>query len=558
MMNKSTQQIGVLLVLPTAKTGQVKAIHTRPRCIRPPMKVSALGFSFMLSVGLLTAVTSPAQAHEIAISPPGATTGVEAVGVNTAIGVSWTAPADGGSPITGYTVKVLKSRRHCKTGGATGCTVSGLSNGTKYKVTVRAENAEGKGSPSAPVKAIPSNLQDCAYIGPYANLQDCDLSDADLTSANLTNSNLSDADLNEANLSEVDMTRANLTDANLAEAALTDAALASADLAGVSSGGIVGTPSSLPSDWTLAASYLIGPDANLANADLSDIDLNGNNTSLESADLANANLTGASLTNMPFDHANLTDADLSDGDFNGDNMSYAELTGINVTNADFVVGLTGVTSGGIVGTPSELSSYDSLIDGYIIGPYVKLTDANLSNLNLADGDLMEVDFTGAILSGTNLAGATLTYVTSGGITGTPSALPANWALIGGYLIGPQAELSDDDLSGLDLSSLDLRGTIFEGGDLADTKFMDADLTGAYLDFANLTDADLNSADMEVVNFRDSVLTGADLADGNFTDANLVGANLNGADLANATWVNTTCPDDTNSDNDGHTCVNNLD
>lgn len=36
-----------------------------------------------------------------------------------------------------------------------------------------------------------------------------------------------------------------------------------------------------------------------------------------------------------------------------------------------------------------------------------------------------------------------------------------------------------------------------------------------------------------------------------------GANLDGATLVGVTWNDTTCPDGTNSDNDGGTCVNNL-
>ena len=58
----------------------------------------------------------------------------------------------------------------------------------------------------------------------------------------------------------------------------------------------------------------------------------------------------------------------------------------------------------------------------------------------------------------------------GGITGTPSALPADWLLADGYLIGPDALLSNAQLSEAELSG--------------------ADMTGVTLDGANLTDADL--------------------------------------------------------------------
>jgi uncharacterized protein YjbI with pentapeptide repeats len=106
------------------------------------------------------------------------------------------------------------------------------------------------------------------------------------------------------------------------------------------------------------------------------------------------------------------------------------------------------------------------------------------------------------MEGTDLSDAILTTVVSGGITGTPGSLPTNWELLDGYLIGPGTNLTDDNLQNADLAGVDLAN---------------ADLTGA-------------------------ILTGADLA---------------GANLAGVLWSDTTCPDGTNSDNDGETCVNNL-
>lgn len=44
---------------------------------------------------------------------------------------------------------------------------------------------------------------------------------------------------------------------------------------------------------------------------------------------------------------------------------------------------------------------------------------------------------------------------------------------------------------------------------------------------------------------------------NLANANLSGDNFTGANLTGVTWSDTLCPDGTNSDNDGDTCVNNL-
>src|SRR5262249_27361537 len=67
---------------------------------------------------------------------PGAPTITSAVPGNAAITVSWTAPSsNGGAPITSYTVTTSPGSASCTTSGLS-CTVSGLTNGTLYTVSV--------------------------------------------------------------------------------------------------------------------------------------------------------------------------------------------------------------------------------------------------------------------------------------------------------------------------------------------------------------------------------------------------------------------------------------
>jgi hypothetical protein len=108
--------------------------------------------------------TSPASVASAAVTPrtvPGAPTGVTATPGNAQAVVSWVAPvSSGGSPITGYTVRVVDSATSVQVGalrpaaaGATSLTVTGLTNGTVYMFQVRATNDVGPGPYSALFKA---------------------------------------------------------------------------------------------------------------------------------------------------------------------------------------------------------------------------------------------------------------------------------------------------------------------------------------------------------------------------------------------------------------------
>ena len=74
-------------------------------------------------------------------------------------------------------------------------------------------------------------------------------------------------------------------------------------------------------------------------------------------------------------------------------------------------------------------------------------------------------------------------------------------------------------------------------ELSEVFLIEADLSGANLSHANLYHADLSHADL--------------------TGANLIGAALSDVDLYGVYWGDTTCPDGTNSDDNGDTCEYNL-
>lgn len=110
------------------------------------------------SWALSTAGGSPGAPNSgsVAQTPPGAPTIGTATAGDGSATVSWTAPGnDGGSAVTGYQVRVVDATNqqvgalHPAGASATSLVVTGLANGTTYRLQVAAVNAAGTGSLSA-------------------------------------------------------------------------------------------------------------------------------------------------------------------------------------------------------------------------------------------------------------------------------------------------------------------------------------------------------------------------------------------------------------------------
>lgn len=350
---------------------------------------------------------------------------------------------------------------------------------------------------------VGANFRGDSLIG--ANLRGADLRGARFALANLTRTNLQGANLSNV-LSgstigsphlprhwslvsgylvgpRADLEDAHLVGAKLEGVDLFDVNLSRADLTGVSSGRVVGNPR-LPESWKLVSGYLVGPSASLAGAHLV-----GANLSL--AKLEGANLTGANLSN-----ASLSGVDATDATFTGANLNDTAFNGAT---------LTGVTSGAVTGTPTLPAGW-LLINGYLVGQGADLSGANFTGANFYGANLVEA----------NMSGDTLTGVSSGDIQGEFTVkLPNNWEVRGGYLIGPGANLSSADLSGLSLLDDDLNGVDLSKANLSGVSWIGESLTDANLSDANLTGASIEASSMTNVN-----LTGAVLTNANFTDSDM--------------------------------------
>ena len=91
--------------------------------------------------------------------PPTAPVNVIAAGGSSSANVAWSTPSnDGGSPITGYTVRSTPGSKTCTTSSATRCTVTGLTDGTNYTFSVSATNAIGTSPASAASSPVTSGV----------------------------------------------------------------------------------------------------------------------------------------------------------------------------------------------------------------------------------------------------------------------------------------------------------------------------------------------------------------------------------------------------------------
>lgn len=118
---------------------------------------------YMLFIVSKTGVPSVAATVHLTAAPPAAPSapsGVAAVAGTGSASLSWTAPANGGSPITSYTITPYlggaAQSPTVVTGAppATSASVGGLTDGASYTFTVSATNAVGTSPASAPSNAV--------------------------------------------------------------------------------------------------------------------------------------------------------------------------------------------------------------------------------------------------------------------------------------------------------------------------------------------------------------------------------------------------------------------
>ena len=409
---------------------------------------------------------------------------------------------------------------------------------------------------------------------PGANLTGASLGGADLSSTDLTHADFREASLSGTNLSQSNLKEVNLSGVNLGSANLSRANLFGADLTGAT----------------------MGPGTNLTRTDLSNLNLSSVD-GLSAADLTYAYTTGTSWPAgfNPASNPNLyviaSGVDLSGADLRLSDLRGKNLSGVvNLANADL--------SGALYDAQTRWpAGFDPAGRGlYLLAPGADLSGADLTGVQLTLIDLNGVNFSGANLSGVQFESTNLSGIEAPGVDLSNAWISAN--LFGVNLAGANlsgARLDQTNLAGADLTGANLSGVLsdlagFSGADLTRANLRGAILydalslnnatfthavyderTGWPAGFdpashpnlyliapqSDLEGADLSNADLIGAHLAGANLRGANLSGANLRFASLRGADLTGADLTGATlvvyWGDTTCPDGSNSDDNGGQC-----
>jgi uncharacterized protein YjbI with pentapeptide repeats len=319
--------------------------------------------------------------------------------------------------------------------------------------------------------------------------------------------------------------KANLTGTDLSGADLTGVDLSRCNLTQVKSGRIIRAPSALPSGWVFHQGYLIGPDANLSEADFSGKRFKGTN-------LSGATLVKSKLENAEFLRVNISQTDLRDAN------------------------LTGLRTEDLVGEAKCLPDGWKKFKQYLVGPSANLSGADLTYVDFEDISLFDTNFYGTRLAGAKLDRANLTKVRSGRISGRPTSLPHSWSLVGGYLIGPHANLRQAKLDSLDLSGVNLSGVDLEyanlkgirsGGIEGEPSNLPAEFAlvsgyivgpGVNLQDAIFEDIEFQEFKLRETNLSKSRFTNCTFIDVDFSDSNLESVNFLDCNFMGVIFTNT--------------------
>ena len=160
---------------------------------------------------------------------------------------------------------------------------------------------------------------------------------------------------------------------------------------------------------------------------------------------------------------------------------------------------------------------------------------------------------------------TLTVTDNGGLSNASQKVVAiipTSGLQGGSLSHTNytgADLSGQNISKANLSVATFNNVNFQSANLSQVNGSNSSFTNDNFTSANLNKANFSNSNLTGSNFTNAIVTQANLSNANLTNVNFTGANLQGSNLSGTIktgiiWSNTTCPNNSNSNNHNNSCV----
>ena len=284
---------------------------------------------------------------------------------------------------------------------------------------------------------------------------------------------------------------ADLMEADLRNLNIEGVDLSHAWLPFVRSGNIQGKPASLPDGWIIQNGYLIGP-----GADLRDVDIRG----FELRDAVLQDHMGSVLSGGMIGPPN----SLPDGWLFGNgflfgarsDFSGADLTGLDLSSVELEF-MNGPVVRDLSGNPTALPSGWVVVNGFLAGPTACLTGADLTDADLSKAELL---------------------LSSGGIVGMPAKMPEDWTVRDGLLIGPKAQFWSMTLIDLNLTNVNLSKACFSLTSLVRVDFSGSNLSQSEFSWATLEDLNFADTNLDYADFRGATI----VSESNFDGASLQG------------------------------------
>ena len=251
------------------------------------------------------------------------------------------------------------------------------------------------------------------------------------------------------------------------------------------------------------------------------------------------------MANLNLDHFTYDDWEIFLVNFENSSLRYANLSHKRLTGSNFSrVNLESANLSSVETNWASTTNFDgaSFRRAYALGANFfngSFKDCDFSFANFADSEFKNSDISG-FFNSTDLTGTDLSQsiflpgIRSKSIIGTP-LLPKDWQIVGGFLIGPEANLGGQNLANLDLSSSKLNSSILTNTNLGKTDLYWADLSG--VKSGGVIGNPILPKYWKLVNGYlvgpKSDLTGANLTGGNLKGVSLEGAVIAGAKLSGA-------------------------